>query len=274
MKIAQLIVIVLLSAISCIPQTARASSSKQECEKHIYERLNRYFDVNEQRADHIINIPHEPGLWQSGTQRFVLDGQVVEWIDQIGKSDSQHSIRINGELITLDDKTTSNEPDDTGKFTLNMIGQWEQIKLYKLYKQTIIAISMLPRQCTGLMCGVGAQLWYDVQTKQKTFFGTYRSDSDVKLFRFPREESYYVTSTNFRGDPHGVTAPIVIRYELQKLKSNGQFEIQSDAKGMRYFLKHTSYPQMKLVGGKTWKKKVIRPDCLEQNWLEDVLKQD
>jgi hypothetical protein len=263
--------LILFLAIGCNSQSRPGNVPSRECERHIYERLRRYLDINEVLATHVVNNTDTPGRWQSGTQTLAIDGQVVEWIDQVGIAGSSHSVRINGELISLGDKVASNEPDDTGKFALNIVGEWRQIKLYKLYNQTILAIAMGPRQCTGLMCGVGAQLWFDVRTKQKTFFGTFRTDFDVRLFRFTNEEAFYVMTSNFQGDPHKVTAPDVITYELQKLKPDGRFEIQRNDKGSKYFLRHISYPDMTFVGGKIRKKKTIRADCLEQNWLERVL---
>lgn len=183
-------------------------------------------------------------------------------------------MRINGDLITLWDKTTTNMPEGGNKFTLDMVGEWDQIKLFNLYNQTIIAISMRPRQCTGLMCGVGEQLWYDVKTNQKTYFGTYRTDSDARLFRFANKETFYVVSTNFEGDPHGVTSPAVVTYKLYSLQPDGQFRLQNNSAGVNYFIRHTRFPKMELVRDTLRLKKASTTDKLEQNWLEKILVAD
>lgn len=197
--------------------------------------------------------------------------QTIQWIDDVSTKSSRSSIRINGELISLGEQKTLNIPVEDWDFTLGMVNQWDQIKLYEFGDQTIIAVSMSQRACTGLGCSIGAQIWYDVNTKQKTYFGTYRSDPDVRLFYLPESQGYFLISTHFEGDPHHVTAPAVMRYEFYKLQTDGSFRVQTDAKGKNYFLKHTSFPDAEFSGDKIVEKKARTPDCLEQNWVEDVL---
>ena len=271
MKIVQLFLVLSLLSICGFAQVTNKRTSRPKCEQFIYEGLRHYFETNEERPAQIVNNTYDLELWESRTQKIVIGNHTVEWIDEVTKNSSRSSVKINGDLITLLDKTTTNKPDGDINFTLDMIGEWDQIKLFNLYNQTLIAISMRPRQCTGLMCGVGAQLWYDVKTKQKTYFGTYRTDSDVKLFRFTNEEAFYVVSTNFEGDPHGVTRSSVVKYELYKLQSNGQFQIQKNQAGVSYFIKHTSFPDMELVRSTVKSRKVRIADSLEQNWLEKIL---
>jgi hypothetical protein len=268
-----LLFLFLLSTIS-FPQSISKRGAFQECDQFIDERLRDYFDRNEVPAAQIINNVAELGRWESRVQAIKVGNHTVEWIDDVTANDSQSSVRINGELIRLNDQVTLNAPDEINKFKLDMVGQWDQIKLYEFYEQTIIAISMTPRMCTGLMCGVGAQLWYDIKSKQKTFFGTYRTDSDVRLFRFPRENAYYTLATNFTGDPHAVTTPTVVTYELYKLETNGDFRIQKNARGVNYFIKHTSFPDMEIKGKSVKRRKALKKDTIEQNWPEDVLARD
>lgn len=263
--------LVLLLTVCCYAQVTSKRIPQPKCEQYIYERLRNYFDINEEKPTQIINKTNGLEPWQSRTQKILIGNHSVEWIDEVTEKDSRSSVKINGELIAIADKVTTNKPDGDDTFTLDMIGEWRQVKLYDLYDQTIIAISMGPRQCTGLMCGVGAQLWYDMKTKQKTFFGTYRTDFDVRLFRFTNEHALYVVSTSFDGDPHGVTGPSFVTYKLYKLQPGGQFQIQRNSAGVDYFIKHISFPEMKLQGSGTVKKrKVLKCDKMEQNWIRKI----
>ncbi len=274
MKTLQIAVFLILISISCFAQESVKSVQEQKCEPFIYERLSNYFEINEERPTHVLNNTKDPGRWRSQTQKLKIGTQSVEWIDEVTGNYSRSSIRINGDLIPLDTQKTLNAPDDDQKYTLDMVEQWDQIKLYELGDQTVVAISMLPRICTGLMCGVGIQLWYDVKTKRKTFFGTFRSDSDARLFMYPKKNTNFLVSTNFQGDPHGVTSPAVMIYNFYELQTNGSFQIKKDNNGKNFFLKHTIFPDREFSGDDVVKSKERRLDCFEQNWVEDVLFRD
>lgn len=271
MKIASILALLLLLPISGFHQQASKRRAATNCGQFISARLRNYFAINEERPTQVINNKKDLSRWESGKETLRIGGQTIEWIEVVSGGSSESSVRINGELISLDKQNTLNTPDEDQKFTLDMVGQWDQIKLWELGEQTLIAVSMSPRACTGLMCGVGVQLWYDVKSKQKTYFGTYRTDTDVRLFRYPYGDSYYVVGTNFKGDPHGVTASTVITYELFKLASNGQFKSQTNRHGMKYFIRHTTFPDREVSGETVRQRKVQKEDTLEQNWPEDVL---
>ncbi|MEP7213780.1 MAG: hypothetical protein ABI791_11920 [Acidobacteriota bacterium] len=271
MKIVFALSLLLLLSTPILSQRSPRLAFRPSCGQFVYERLRNYFEINEERPLQVVNNKGDLGRWESKIETLRIGEQTVEWIDEVSGNSSRSSVRINGELISLDKQTTLNAPDEDQKFRLDMVGQWDQIKLWELGEQTIIAIAMSPRACTGLMCGVGVQLWYDVKSKQKTYFGTYRTDSDVSLFRYPRGNSYYVVGTNFKGDFHGLTAPIVITYELFGLAPNGQFKVRTNPKGVKYFIRHTTFAERELTGETVTRRRVQKEDSLEQNWLEDVL---
>jgi len=261
--------VVLISAF-CNAQVVKQTN---QCEPFIYERLRNYFDINELSPTQVINNDLDLGRWESRTQKVSIGNQTIEWIDEVeARRGAKSSLRINGELIPLGGKETINAPDEDRKLKLSVANQWNQIKLYRIGEQILIGISMGPRMCTGLMCSVGVQLWYDVRSKRKTFFGTYRSDSDVRLFRW-REKIYTVT-TNFQGDPNRVTSPGIMRYEMYGLESAGHFQFEKDTRGIPYFIKHTQYIDTELKGGESVRQKQAQMDSLEQNWVEDVLAYD
>jgi hypothetical protein len=120
------------------------------------------------------------------------------------------------------------------------------------------------------MCGVSAQLLYDVKTRSTTFFGSFRTDFDVRFFRYGQDDTPYYVTKNFDGDPHGVTTPAVVSYELYKLKSDGQFLIQKDETGKPYSIKHTTFPDMEIKGEEVVARKELKDDELEQNWIKKV----
>lgn len=238
-----------------ISQAMKSSNSK--CDPLINERLSDYFERSQEKPAQIINNVDNPGLRESKTKTIKIGNHTVEWIDKVGLRDRESSVKINGDLILLKDKKSVNSADGSETLELNFVGRWDQIKLYQLYNQEIIGIAMSAEMCTGLMCSVGAELLYDVKTKAKTFFGTFRVNSEVKLFRFPNEEAYYYVSKNFSGDPHTETSPAVVTYELRRLDSDGTFQIQKKPKSGNYFIKHTTFPA-----------KEQKIDSLEQNWIE------
>ncbi len=262
----RIISLIVLTSALCNAQALRRTS---RCEPFIYERLRSYFEINELRPMQVINNDLDLGRAESRIQKISVGDQNLEWIDEVHAESWKVSVRINGELIPLWDKETINTPDENMKLQLSVADQWRQIKLFRIGDQTMLGISMSSRSCTGLMCSVGAQLWYDLKSKRRTFFGSYRSDSDVRLFQ-SREKIYTVT-TNFQGDPHRVTNPAVMRYEMYGLDSDGRFQLEKDRRGVPYFIKHTQFINGELGRAATTRKKRLQFDSLEQHWIENVM---
>lgn len=240
------------------------------CGPSVSERIRKYFDGEEIRPTQIVNNTGDLGRWKSKTSTIKIGDHTIEWIDKVGKLTEESSVKIDGELITLKDKKGVNNADEDRPISFDSVGQWDQIKLYKLYDLDVIGITMGPRSCTGLMCGVSAQLMYDVKTKQKTYFGTFRTDDETRLFRFTNENDYYYIAKNFDGDPHGDTAPQVITYELYKREPSGKFVVQKNATGEKYYIKHTILTDMEFDGDKVIPNKDLLPDKLELNWIKKI----
>lgn len=62
----------------------------------------------------------------------------------------------------------------------------------------------------------------------------------------------------------------VVTYELYKRDKSGRFVVQTNSAGHRYFIKHTTFPQMEFKGDKVVPKKGVSADKFEQNWIEKV----
>lgn len=242
----------------------------QKCEPSIAERLRDHFDRYEIRPDLVVNNNEDFGAVKSKRRITTVGNFRIVWITTTTKNDVETSIRIDNETISLKDNVSLNNADGDRKINLDLVNDWDQIRLYKLGNHEIIGITLKPMMCTGLMCSVSAQLLYDVNTKSKAFFGAYQTDNEVKLFRYGQDDTPYYVAPNFNGDPHGLTTPAIVSFELYKLQSNGWFTIQNDTAGKKYFIKHTVFPDMELEGDKVIQKKELRADELEQNWIRKV----
>ena len=265
-----ILIISLLFSISAQSQSRSKSSNDPKCEPFIYERLRNYLDLNEFKPFQTITNPDGP-QWKVGVKKFQLGKYTVEWTNKDEGKSLRSSIRINGEPVSLDGVRTINFPEGAGRFGFELVDQWDEIKLYELEDQEIIAISMRPSVCSGLSCSVGVQLWYGLKSRRSTLFGTFRTDSEPRLFNWPGGGDLYVLGSTYTGDLHGAEGPIVWRYEFYKLLPDARFEVQKDKSGKPYFLKHTSYPDLIQVNGKWVRNPDLPIDTLEQNWIENVL---
>lgn len=242
----------------------------EKCGPSIEERLRNHFDGYEIRPDLVVNNNDDFGGVKSNLRTTPLANHRIVWITIVTKNDVETSIKIDQETISLKDKVSLNNADGDQKIKLDLVNDWDQIKLYKLGDREIIGITFKPLMRTGLMCSVSAQFLYDVNTKSKSFFGAYQTDHEVKLFRYGQDNTPYYVSRNFDGDPHGVTTPAIVSYELYKFQSNGRFTIQKDAAGKKYFIKYTTFPDMEFKGDEVVQKKELRADELAQNWIRKV----
>lgn len=273
MKWPLLIVSVLAYALlskSQAPNAAITSQLTPICGPSVSERIRNYFDGEEIRPSQIINNTYDPGLWKSSSETIKIGTHTIRWINKVRKLTSESFLQIDGELIVLKDKHSVNQADGDTPIDFDVVSEWDQIKLYKLSEGDVIGLTLRPRMCTGLMCGVAAQLIYDVRTKQKTYFGTFRSDYETRLFRITNDNDYYYVAKNFDGDPHGVTTPQVVTYELYKREPSGRFIVQRNAAGEKFYIKHTIFPDMEFKGDEVVPKKEPSPDKLEQNWITKI----
>lgn len=238
------------------------------CGPTVNERLTTYFELHEKPPAQIINNTEDSGRWESKVQLIKIGDHVIEWTDKVEKLSAISSVKIDDQLLTFKGEQSINEADESRKIDMEMVGEWRQIRLHKLFNREIISITAGPRSCTGLMCGVAAQILYDVNAKKATFFGTFRADEEVKLFRLTNEEVFYYLAKRFDGDPHGQERAS-ITYSAYQLKSSGDFELKRDVSGKPYVIKHTYYPEVFYDRVKKYRAST-KSDILEQNWIEKI----
>lgn len=158
----------------------------------------------------------------------------IKWI--YNENDNEVKLQIDNELFSLKDKITLNETEDEQKDSINFFNNWDEINFYKIGERELIGIRMFYYQCVGLGCSVDYYLFYDLKTKTKNFFGTFKTGRDMKLYNFGVNRIDYVSKT-FIEIGYGVDKPISHLYNLFSIKDNGEFEIQKDKNGKLYFLK-------------------------------------
>lgn len=240
------------------PSISLAQKSKLACIPYL-ERLERYFSLHEMRAHHIVNNEIDPGPAKGGSKKIDFGGVSFEWIvTPKEKYAFDISIKINGHQISLKDQKPINLADQDRHIEPKLLSKWDQVRLYDLGgDRKVVAVTLLPDMCTGLMCSVGAQLYFDLKTKQTSFFGSYRTDGEAKLYSFGEDGgAAFVVAANFSGDPHG-NSESVVTYELYRLDLNGSFVHAGDTRGAKYYIRHVRQPEK----SRGW-------DSVEERWIE------
>ncbi len=195
------------------------------------EQLQRYFDKHQLTPSVIVNnVDNEQTNILLGTHR-------IKWI----LKNEKVSVQIDNDRFHLDDKVTLNSVHNDGVDSVNFANNWDQIKLFKYKSGEIIGIRFSYQPCTGLGCNVNYFLIYDVATKTKNFFGTFRTDSELALFNFRKDAQPDYLSKTFRGDSHGDTQTAFIT-ECYTRKANGHFIRQLNAQGVPYEVRVTTFP--------------------------------
>ena len=258
MKIFLLIFLALL--MSCPVQQAQAQSKKKQtakvknktprCEQSVENKLKYYFYGREIIPSIIVNNT------ELNQTEIKLENNRVEWI----RGEKETKIKINDELFSLEDKKTLNDVDGERKEEVDFADNWEQIKLYKFGDRELIGITMRNEPCTGIGCSVAFQLIYDLKTKSKTFFGTYRIEGEVKLYDFKNDGTLDYLGKTYIGGSTDVTKDVVNIYELYTMDEKGSFHLQLDKNQKPYFIKRTFEAEdYNEIDGK-----------FEQNWIEEI----
>lgn len=217
----------------------------------IEKRLERYFYKNEIRP--LIAISNTKG----NQTEIHLANNKIRWISD----NKETKIKINNDLFTLEDKLSINSADEDRKINGYIANNWDEIKLFNFNGRKLIGIRMGNDPCTGLMCSVCFYLIYDLKTKSKNFFGTFRTEQDVRLFDFENDGTIDYLSTTYIGNVNSVEAQYV--YELFTLDEKGNFNIQEDRSNQPYFIKRTFK-----VNGYEIVKEI--DEKFEQNWIEKI----
>jgi hypothetical protein len=182
-----------------------------------------------------------------------LANHKIKWFDK----DDETKIKIDNDLFTLKDKVTLNNVS-YGKVSVDFSNNWDEIKLFKHNNREYIGIRMSFTPCVGLGCSVDFFLIYDVKTKTKNFFGTFRTDRELELFNYGNDEKIDFVAKTHNGSANGST-PIERIYELYSMDTNGQFKVQKDSSGLTYQIKHTFFPN-----------DTTKADKLTEHWITKI----
>lgn len=238
------------------PPAAKKKKPLPQYKESVEERLKYYFYGSEIVPSIIVNNT------ESDQTEIQLENNKIEWI----RGDNEVKIKINDDLFTLKDKKTINslslsrlEQEDDFE-AVDFADNWEQIKFYKFGDRQLIGISMGNEPCTGIGCSVTFQLIYDLKTKSKTFFGTYRIEREVNLYDFKNDGTIDYLGKTYIGESDGIAKEISNVYKLYSMNEKGVFHLQLNDKQKPHFIKRTfkaeSYREI--------------DSKFETSWLEEI----
>jgi hypothetical protein len=244
-----------LPAPGALPPPPKTKRFKYKLPKmSVKERLEYYFLGTELKPWYIVNNI-DPFKEKSD---ITVGGHRITW----KWSDAEETkIDIDGDVFSLSGKLSLNELEDGGGTREVDFGNvWDQLKLYDLDGRQLIGISIGNHPCTGTGCGVTFFLVYDLKTKSKSFFGSYRIDREFKLYDFGNDGTIDFLSATYSGGSDGVAKEIENIHELFTMDESGTFKLQKDKNGKKYFLKRT----FKAETYKELEKKFVN------NWVEEI----
>ncbi len=251
------------------PEPDPRPKGQPELPKSIAERrLEAHFGRFEVAPIKTINSQDSTTEPDSTIQSIKIGSHRIEWVtdfDDMGVRTPD--LRINGERIPIDGEMTINQINENNRQDAGWANDWWRIRLYKLIDRELIGIEMIQRGCTGLGCSVGIQLLYDLKTKKYSYFGTFRTDSEIRLFRFAGGRKYYYVSKSC--DCINADGKYIVTYNLYRMNDKGEFVIQNASNGKPYFIRHSFYP----ADIEPYTGRVIpptQPDRLEHNWIRPI----
>lgn len=252
------IIIILTISVSCDNKKTNSATIQQTekqltkaeflvIETAILDKLKQHFEAHKIKPSVQINNTE-------GNQTDIqLANHKIKWFDK----DDETKIKIDNDLFTLKDKVTLNNVN-YGKDPVDFSNNWDEIKLFKHNNREYIGIRMSFAPCVGLGCSVDFFLIYDVKTKTKNFFGTFRTDRELELFNYGNDEKIDFVAKTHNGSANGST-PIERIYELYSMDTNGQFKVQKDSSGLTYQIKHTFFPN-----------DTTKADKLTEHWITKI----
>lgn len=252
------IIIILTISVSCDNKKTNSATIQQTekqltkaeflvIETAILDKLKQHFEAHKIKPSVQINNTE-------GNQTDIqLANHKIKWFDK----DDETKIKIDNDLFTLKDKVTLNNVS-YGKVSVDFSNNWDEIKLFKHNNREYIGIRMSFAPCVGLGCSVDFFLIYDVKTKTKNFFGTFRTDRELELFNYGNDEKIDFVAKTHNGSANGST-PIEYIYELYSMDTNGQFKVQKDSSGLTYQIKHTFFPN-----------DTTKADKLTEHWITKI----
>lgn len=205
----------------------------------IEKKLEKYFDSHEIKP--LLTIENDyNGARKNRTEEVKVSNHLLTWYYSIktdrGPTIETLELKIDDDLITIEDKSSLNGADGGGKISGNIVNNWRKIKFYKVNGRELIGIEMGNEFCTGLMCSVTFFLVYDLETKSQNFFGDFRIDNELKLYDFGKDGmiDFLGTKNDFTYTPGFKVTNI---YSLYTLDKKGIFQLQKDSSRKPYFIK-------------------------------------
>lgn len=221
------------------------------CEK---EEMTKADSIVEQRKKHLAKYKIVPAIVVNNpfdsTSVFQLGNHSIKWID----SESETKIQINDDVFSLKEEITLNVVSHK-QDSVDFVNTWDTIKLFKVRDREIIGIQMSYNPCSAIGCSVNYFLLYDIFSKSKSYFGTYRIGYELEIFDFVNDDRIDFIAHTFNGDSHGST-PMEFISELYSMDSNGRFKECADENGKVFYLKTKTFP-----------KELSRPFEFEENWI-------
>lgn len=199
----------------------------------VEENLKYYFRSREIKPSIIVNNVTDSML-KDGDEVINISNHEVVWTH----SDKETKIKIDDDSFSLKNQKTLNIVE-TEKGDVDFTDDWDQIKLFEFGDRKIIGISMMSTPCTGIGCRVMNYLIYDLKTKNKNFFGTYRFalDREFGLFDFGNDGTLDFLSGTYDGKSEGIGTEFSNIYQIFSMDDKGVFHLQTDNKGKSYFMK-------------------------------------
>lgn len=232
------------------PPIEEVKSKPIQTAKSIEEKLKYYFYGREIVPSIIVNNTEREQT------EIKLENSKIKWI----RGEKETKIKINGDIFSLKNQKTLNDVSGKGKDDVDFADNWEQIKLYRFGDRELNGISMGNEHCTGIGCRVAFQLIYDLKTKSKTFFGTYRIEREVSLYDFRNDGTLDYLGKTYGGGSDGVIKEIINLYKLYTMDEKGVFHLQLDKNQKPYFMKRTFEPESYEETN----------DKFEANWIEEI----
>ena len=205
--------------------------------KNIVDSLSDYFYKNEIEPEIIINNTGVIyGNYASKKEVSFLNHK-IKWLD----NESETTIQIDNDLFSLKKAVTLNDVEEGKVDSVDFANDWDQIKYFRSNDIELVGIRMSFYPCTGNGCSVSYFLLYEFKRKTKNYFGTYRTDDELKLYHFNNNSQYdvdYLSKTyNDLTDSSGEKTEV--DYELFSLSDKGTFILQKDKQATPYTITHT-----------------------------------
>ncbi len=252
------IILIVVSLGSCRFKTSSMEATKEADSQVIRTEIINNENISDKLKKYFELFRIKPSVEINNTDNqteIQLGGHKIKWLND----DDETKIKIDNDLFSLNGYATLNLVWDR-KDSVNFANEWDEIKLFKHKNKEYIGIQISFFPCTGLACSVNYYLIYDVQTKSKNFFGTFRTGNELELFDFLNDDKIDYISKTYIGQSDGVAEEITHMYELYSMETTGKFSIQVDNNNKSYFIKRTFNAESN--------KEIV--EKFESNWITKI----